>query len=290
MNCGLTWEGQISNVIRKVYFSLSRLWCTASFTPIETRRRLVVALILPIFLYCDVIEDSILHIILVQDMSMGFPVLNTSLIMPGVSWGLHWTSITLLECVLFSLRFWAEVDRRFYLTRCSLLALCARLMLFLHVICFQIGATILYYSYTIALKSKKAGNGFCIIRLYLNKIEIEKKTPMERARYPRTPLPATVDVVLDHKHLKDPCKRNPPAILLQFSTKEVYSNTFGTVNWFFRWNGVYRKRYNHELNKYFNSPNAQNVTKTSRRYVGHIIRRPEDLKGEIKVGWWDEQR
>jgi hypothetical protein len=25
MNCGLTWEDQISNVIQKVYFSLSRL-------------------------------------------------------------------------------------------------------------------------------------------------------------------------------------------------------------------------------------------------------------------------
>jgi hypothetical protein len=49
-------------------------------------------------------------------------------------------------------------------------------MLFLHVNCFQIGATILYHSYTIALKSKIAGNGFCI-RLYLNKIEIEKKNP-----------------------------------------------------------------------------------------------------------------
>jgi hypothetical protein len=58
MNCGLTWEDQISNVIRKVYFLLSRLWCTASFTPIETRRRLVVALILPIFLYCDVISSQ----------------------------------------------------------------------------------------------------------------------------------------------------------------------------------------------------------------------------------------
>jgi hypothetical protein len=43
-------------------------------------------------------------------------------------------------------------------------------------------------------------------------------------------------------------------------------------------NGVYSRRYNHELNKYFNSPNAQYVTKTSRlRYAGHMIRRPEDL-------------
>jgi hypothetical protein len=43
-------------------------------------------------------------------------------------------------------------------------------------------------------------------------------------------------------------------------------------------NGVYRRRYNHELDKEFNSPNVLNVTKTNRlRYAGHMIRRPEDL-------------
>jgi hypothetical protein len=43
-------------------------------------------------------------------------------------------------------------------------------------------------------------------------------------------------------------------------------------------NGVYRRRYNHELDKEIDSPNALNVTKTSRlRYTGHMIRRPEDL-------------
>jgi hypothetical protein len=43
-------------------------------------------------------------------------------------------------------------------------------------------------------------------------------------------------------------------------------------------NGVYRRRYNHELDKEFNSPNDLNFTKTSRlRYAGHMIRRPEDL-------------
>jgi hypothetical protein len=42
--------------------------------------------------------------------------------------------------------------------------------------------------------------------------------------------------------------------------------------------GAYRRRYNHELDKEFDSPNALNVTKTSRlRYAGHMIRRPEDL-------------
>jgi hypothetical protein len=43
-------------------------------------------------------------------------------------------------------------------------------------------------------------------------------------------------------------------------------------------NGVCRKRSNHELDKEFNSPNALNLTKTSRlRYARHMIRRPEDL-------------
>jgi hypothetical protein len=43
-------------------------------------------------------------------------------------------------------------------------------------------------------------------------------------------------------------------------------------------NVVYRRRYNHELEREFDSPNALNVTKTSRlRYAGHMIRRPEDL-------------
>jgi hypothetical protein len=67
-------------------------------------------------------------------------------------------------------------------------------------------------------------------------------------------------------------------------------------------NGVYRRRYNHELEREFDSPNALNVMKTSRlRYVGHMIRKPEDLpqkafhwkeksrKTEIQVGGWGEQ-
>jgi Reverse transcriptase (RNA-dependent DNA polymerase) len=58
MNSSLTWDDQISSVLQKVYFTLSRLWCSSSFTPTETRRRLVVALIVPIFLYCDVIYSQ----------------------------------------------------------------------------------------------------------------------------------------------------------------------------------------------------------------------------------------
>jgi hypothetical protein len=42
-------------------------------------------------------------------------------------------------------------------------------------------------------------------------------------------------------------------------------------------NGVYRRWYNHELEREFDSPNALNITKTTRlRYAGHMIRRPEN--------------
>jgi hypothetical protein len=42
-------------------------------------------------------------------------------------------------------------------------------------------------------------------------------------------------------------------------------------------NGVYRRSYNHELDREFDSPIVLNVTKTSRlRYAGHMIRSPED--------------
>jgi hypothetical protein len=43
-------------------------------------------------------------------------------------------------------------------------------------------------------------------------------------------------------------------------------------------NRVYRRRYNHELDREFDSPNALNLMKTCRlRYAGHMIRKPEDL-------------
>jgi Reverse transcriptase (RNA-dependent DNA polymerase) len=55
MNQNLTWNDQISKICKNVYFSLKRLWTTALFTPIETKKKLVTALIIPQFLYCDVI-------------------------------------------------------------------------------------------------------------------------------------------------------------------------------------------------------------------------------------------
>jgi Reverse transcriptase (RNA-dependent DNA polymerase) len=55
MNCNLTWNDQISSIVSGVNGALSRLWCTANFTPVETRRKLVVALLLPKFQYCDIL-------------------------------------------------------------------------------------------------------------------------------------------------------------------------------------------------------------------------------------------
>jgi Reverse transcriptase (RNA-dependent DNA polymerase) len=55
MNCNLTWNDQISSIVSCVNGALSRLWCTAYFTPVETRRKLAVALLLPKFQYCDIL-------------------------------------------------------------------------------------------------------------------------------------------------------------------------------------------------------------------------------------------
>jgi hypothetical protein len=42
--------------------------------------------------------------------------------------------------------------------------------------------------------------------------------------------------------------------------------------------GVYRRRYNFEIQREFDSPCVINIVKTNRlRYTGHMIRRPEDL-------------
>jgi Reverse transcriptase (RNA-dependent DNA polymerase) len=55
VNQNLTWSDQISKICRNVFYTLKRLWPMAHFTPIETRKKLVTSLIIPQFLYCDVI-------------------------------------------------------------------------------------------------------------------------------------------------------------------------------------------------------------------------------------------
>jgi hypothetical protein len=52
----LSFRDQASNNIRKrVKFALSRLWHYADVTPVLTLKRLVQSLIMPYFLFCDVI-------------------------------------------------------------------------------------------------------------------------------------------------------------------------------------------------------------------------------------------
>jgi hypothetical protein len=55
MNQHLSWEDHVARTCSSVFYTLRRLWPMAHFTPTETRRRLVVSLIVPQFLYCDVI-------------------------------------------------------------------------------------------------------------------------------------------------------------------------------------------------------------------------------------------
>jgi hypothetical protein len=55
-------------------------------------------------------------------------------------------------------------------------------------------------------------------------------------------------------------------------------------------NGVYRRRCNHELDKEFDSPNAPNVTKTSRlRYAGQKAN-PNGRTNQGRLKSSDEQR
>jgi hypothetical protein len=81
---------------------------------------------------------------------------------------------------------------------------------------------------------------------------------------------------LTYLELKKYKKIIPPAFrlfLLEFEEKDLRTICGPKIE-----NGVYRRRYNHELDKEFTSPNAIYITKTSRlRYAGHMIRRPDDL-------------
>jgi hypothetical protein len=54
-NRRFAWDDQINIVCRRVYFKLKRLWTTASLTPVGTWLQLAGSLVVPLFLYCDVI-------------------------------------------------------------------------------------------------------------------------------------------------------------------------------------------------------------------------------------------
>jgi hypothetical protein len=48
----LSWNQQVSAICQNVYFILHRFYKFRSQTPIETRKRLVIALVLLVFDYC----------------------------------------------------------------------------------------------------------------------------------------------------------------------------------------------------------------------------------------------
>jgi hypothetical protein len=79
-------------------------------------------------------------------------------------------------------------------------------------------------------------------------------------------------------------------------TNDVSQQRIQTAN-------TYRRRYNHEFDKEFDSPNALNVTKTSRSHDQKTQRpttkssiqsqthwKEKSRKTEIQVGGWGEQR
>jgi hypothetical protein len=55
MNSKLTWDDQITKICRNVFFTLNRVWPMSQFTPRQTRQKVVTSLIVPQFLYYDVI-------------------------------------------------------------------------------------------------------------------------------------------------------------------------------------------------------------------------------------------
>jgi hypothetical protein len=55
INSRSAWVDQINIVCRQAYFTLKRLWTTASLNLVGTRWQLARSLVVPLFLYCDVI-------------------------------------------------------------------------------------------------------------------------------------------------------------------------------------------------------------------------------------------
>jgi Reverse transcriptase (RNA-dependent DNA polymerase) len=55
INKDFSWTNQVNQITRRVYGALNRLWVTADLIPVETRRRLIMSLVVPLFLHGDVI-------------------------------------------------------------------------------------------------------------------------------------------------------------------------------------------------------------------------------------------
>lgn len=59
LNRNLSCYDHINIVVGRIYGCLRKLWLSANFTPIETRRKLVIALIIPIITYAEVVYSNL---------------------------------------------------------------------------------------------------------------------------------------------------------------------------------------------------------------------------------------
>lgn len=59
INRNLSCYNHVNYVVGRIYGCLRKLWLTADFTPVETRKRLVIALIVPLITYAEVVYSSL---------------------------------------------------------------------------------------------------------------------------------------------------------------------------------------------------------------------------------------
>jgi hypothetical protein len=59
INSRFAWDDQINIVCCRVYFTFKRFWTIASLTLVGTRLQLARSLVVPLFLYCDVIFSKV---------------------------------------------------------------------------------------------------------------------------------------------------------------------------------------------------------------------------------------
>lgn len=72
MDCNLTWKAQVNDVVRKVYHTLRTFRRFGSVLSLQTRRKLVQAVIVPFFTYCDTVYFPGLSAALREQLHRGF--------------------------------------------------------------------------------------------------------------------------------------------------------------------------------------------------------------------------
>jgi hypothetical protein len=84
----LNWEDHVSTIFRKVYGALAGLRRLADVTPFAVRMRLVVALVIPFFIYSDCVFFALDTYSLVSGLSIVEGFLTTLLMSPTQFWAI----------------------------------------------------------------------------------------------------------------------------------------------------------------------------------------------------------